>query len=436
MTRPINTFTSIKTRIFLSAFMLLFTCAGTPSISAPPPPANLHGDEAYKEKRGNITVPILYLTDRQLDEKKNYGVKRKYIVDCKHDMYYGTASVVIPDEHHKLSDKLTQKLDWQPENKERRDEVTCNKIASGTPENDKAEFFQRLEAMLDKCGVDRVCIFVHGAEDSFNDSAGDAASLAYSLELPLIMYSWPSNPKATRYFIDGGNNEWSQGHFNLFINDLTEFSKKRKIDVTIVSHSMGNRLVVRAASLLQSSGIVSDAELVSPDIDAETFRHYVMHMENKGATIRLYTSTHDKMLALSQMLHGGYFRLGEGVGTVFGGLSGHQPKKQDGDSSRITSNKSVNGKTYQAAPEHRIGLMERIDFTDIDTGFSGHSIPFDMLASMIKTNKPGPGLLMAKTKPGKGSNLARFMCWWKQLGKVSDTGDNDLCMKVIKTVTP
>lgn len=420
-------------RLLLSSLFLLSTQAGVPAISAAPAKTNLPGDEACKEKHDNVAVPILYLTDRQLDAKKNYNVKRKYTVDCKHDMYYGTASVVVNDEHHKLSEKLTQQLNWHAENKLHRDDVECDKILTGSAEKDKEEFFKRLEGMLDSCGTDRVCIFVHGAEDSFNGAAGDAACLAYSLELPLIMYSWPSNPRSTRYFVDSGNNEWSQGHFNMFINDLSEFSKKRKIDLVLVSHSMGNRLVVRAAPLLQSSRIVNDVELVSPDIDAETFKHYIMGMQIRGGTIRLYSSTHDKMLALSQMLHGGYFRLGEGVGTVFGAVQSQ--KRQDGDS-KVTSSKSAGENGLQPAPEHRHGLMERIDFSEVDSGFTGHSIPFDMLASMIKTNKPGPGLIMAESSPGKGSNLARFMYWRKQLGKVSDTGDNDLCMKIIKTVTP
>ena len=420
-------------RLFLSASFLLAASnfAILPVFSeAATAATKVHGDQAYEEKHGNVTLPILYLTDRTLDDKNNYGAKRRYVVDCKHHMYYGTASVVLADEHHKLSEKLGQQLNWRAENNLHREHVSCDKILTGSPQKDKEEFFKRLEASLDSSGADRVCVFVHGAEDSFNGSAGDAASLAYSLEMPLIMYSWPSNPKASRYFVDGGNNEWSQGHFNMFINDLREFSKKRNIDVVIVSHSMGNRLVVRAAHLLQNSQIVSDVELVSPDIDAETFKHYIMGMENKGATIRLYSSKHDKMLALSQILHGGYFRLGEGVGTVFAAL-GHSQKKQDGDS--IVSSKILSGK---AAPEHQPGLMERIDFTEVDSGFTGHSIPFDMLASMIKTNKPGPGLIMAQSKPGKGSGLARFMFSWKRLGKVNDTGDNDLCMKIIKTVTP
>ena len=431
------TFVNTALRLLLSASCLLSASsfAILPALSDPAPAVtNVHGDQAYKEKHENVTVPILYLTDRTLDDKKNYGAKRRYVVDCKHHMYYGTASVVVADEHHKLSEKLGQQLNWRAGNNLHREHVSCDKILTGSPQKDKEEFLKRLEAALDSSGADKVCVYVHGAEDSFNGSAEDAASLAYSLEMPLIMYSWPSNPKASGYFVDGGNNEWSQGHFNMFINDLSEFSKKRKIDVVIVSHSMGNRLVVRAAHLLQNSRIVSDAELVSPDIDAETFKHYIMGMENKGATIRLYSSTHDKMLALSQMLHGGYFRLGEGVGTVFGAM-GRSQKKQDGDSV-VSSSKVLSEKTFTPAPEHQPGVMERIDFTEVDSGFTGHSIPFDMLASMIKTNKPGPGLLMAHSKPGKGSGLARFLCSWKRLGKVNDTGDNDLCMKIIKTVTP
>lgn len=404
-----------------------------------------------KDKEDLWQVPLLYLTDRNAD-KPYYGSRRKYVIDCKHDMYYGVADVNVADYKKKNDARLTDQLGWKKESQGTVDSVHCEQIDGADPAETKSKFFERLTAMLEKSGDNKLCLFVHGAAEGFDDAALDAAALAYSVEYPLVFYSWPSVPKLLGYDVDGGNNEYSQAHFNTFLRDLLDYRKQHPLELIIVSHSMGNRLVIRAAHLLDRSGLVKDAELVSPDIDAETFKHYVLGMENEHATIRLYTSNRDKMLPLSQMLSGGYYRLGEGVGAVFSGLK----KDSDSTSAPQTATKkdadTSSSKTAAEEPtsmlatdirnvpsgksmsENSRGLAERIDFTAVDEGFRGHTIPFEMLASMIRTDTPGIGLALAPANPGKGSNLARFMRWSHHLGKVDDHGDSDLCKRVVKVL--
>ncbi len=404
-----------------------------------------------------VSVPIFYLTDRE-EDKGSYGSRRKYVIDCKHDPFYGIAKVVVPNTEHKDDAKVFSQLGWEKSTKNAINDVKCDKIDPADHDKARDEFFKRLQAAMDANGSDRVCLFVHGACEGFDDAAEDAATLAYELEYPLILYSWPSVPKTFDYVVDGGNNEWSQAHFNEFIKQLIEYRKEHKLHLILVSHSMGNRLVIRSAHLLAGTGLVKDAELVSPDIDAETFKHYVYGIENQGAILRLYTSTRDKMLALSQMVYGGYYRLGEGVGTVFGSTDKNAKgqKKNAGPaeaspatnvdaaaSSAASANKDAvaDAKSDDAVPvpsgnhlpEHKKGLAERIDFTTIDTGMRGHSIPFEMLASMIHDDVPGKGLKLVPSTPGKGSELARFMSWSHHLGKIDDQGDPDLCKKIVKT---
>lgn len=386
-------------------------------------------DKTAEKELPDVSIPLLYLTDRNLEEgKENYGSKRKYIIDCKHDMYYGTANVLVKNYEHKTDKELFEHLGWKEEKKGDPDIVACDKIDDKDPDKAKADFFKRIESTLAASGSDRLCLFVHGACEGFDDAAQDAAALAYSVEYPVVFYSWPSVPKTLKYVVDGGNNEWSQEHFNMFLNDLLQFRNEHKIHLIIVSHSMGNRLVMRAAHLLERTQLVRDAELVSPDIDAETFKHYILGMENQGAVIRLYTSSQDKMLALSQMVYGGYYRLGEGVGSVFSGLSTGKKPKEEPD--KIISENASSG---DHLPHHKKGMAERIDFTEVDEGFRGHSIPFDMLASMIRNDVPGKGLKLVSATPGKGSSLARFMSWSHKLGKIDDEGDTDLCKKIVKT---
>ncbi len=54
---------------------------------------------------------------------------------------------------------------------------------------------------------------------------------------------------------------------------------------------MGNRLVIRAAHLLNETHVVSDFELSSPDFDLGTCAHYFADLNSGNAKVRLYFFT-------------------------------------------------------------------------------------------------------------------------------------------------
>ncbi len=308
-----------------------------------------------------VTIPVFYLTDRELTGE-TYGAHRRYPSHCEHHMYYGKAMVNARNKKKTNVDESLGALGWKNSEQGPLDTATKDRIDPGDPNTSKKEFFQRLRKALDQSGKDQLCIFVHGAADAFEDCLKDAADLAYYLKQPIVLYSWPSDPKRRGYFIDGCNSEWSQAHFNTFCKDLENFHLEHPLQVTVVSHSMGNRLVIRALPVLYGKGMVKDLELVSPDIDADTCRHYVMDYTQVTARIRLYVSRKDKMLPLAQMLAGGYYRLGEAANPV------------------------------AQTPAVKASLLERIDFTALDTGLTGHSIPFETISNMVQFDKPGDGL--------------------------------------------
>ena len=308
-----------------------------------------------------VTIPIYYLTDREL-LGETYGPHRRYPSHCEHHMYYGTAMVNVPNVKRESADELWGTLGWQASDRRPGKVSSKDRIDPADPDASKIEFFQRLKAALHRSGKPDLCVFVHGAADPFEDCLQDAADLAYCLQRPTVLYSWPSDPKRRGYFIDSSNSEWSQAHFNMFCKDLESFQSGVPLKVTFVSHSMGNRLVIRALPVLYGKGLVADMELISPDIDADTCRHYVMGYSRVHGTIRLYVSKRDKLLRLAQMLAGGYYRLGESADPL------------------------------QKTPAVKADLLERIDFTAIDTGFWGHTIPFQLVANMIHDGVPGKGL--------------------------------------------
>lgn len=325
-----------------------------------------------------VTIPVYYLTDRELTGE-TYGSHRRYPSHCEHHMYYGTAMVNARNTKKINVDDTLSALGWKNTDQAPLDTATKEKVDPSNPDSSKKEFFQRLKKALDQSGKDQLCVFVHGAADAFEDCAKDAADLAYYLKQPIVLYSWPSDPKRRGYFIDGCNSEWSQAHFNTFCKDLENLQLERPLKVTFISHSMGNRLVIRALPVLYGKGLVTDLELISPDIDADTCRHYVMDFTQTKAKakIRLYVSKKDKMLPLAQMLAGGYYRLGEAKDPV------------------------------PETPAVKAELLERIDFTAVDTGLTGHSIPFETVANMVQSDKPGEGLELLPDSSARSSGICK-----------------------------
>jgi esterase/lipase superfamily enzyme len=364
---------------------------------------NLPSFAKAKQANGFVSIPVLYVTDRQM-EGETFGSHRRYPGHCAHEMYYGTANVVVPNQENQKEGETFQHLGWKLSDHKPLKIATKEKIDPADYAAAKKEFFQRVTKALDRSGSNELCVYVHGACDAFEDCAQDAATMAYYLKKPTILYSWPSNPKWRSYFIDGVNSEWSQGHFDTFCRDLLAFQKEHPVQVTMVSHSMGNRLVIRALPVLYGKGLVNNWELVSPDIDAATTRHYVMGYEEGKSPIRLYVSNKDKMLPLAQLVSGGYYRLGEAANQA-----------------------SLPPDWKSATP----ALVERIDFTAIDTGITGHSIPCALIANIIKDNKPGDNLELVPETEVRANRLIR---WANRSQKLSDTTGvpPEYCKRVVK----
>ncbi len=352
-----------------------------------------------------VQVPVLYLTDRQI-LGDTYGPRRRYPFHCQHHMYYGTASVIVANHHHMTQQQLDAlHLGWKGVDTKPLKISTKDRIDPSDPPASKTAFLDRIKTSLDQSGQQDLCVYVHGAEDAFEDSMQDAAELEYSMQLPLVMYSWPSDPKMRGYFIDGSNNEWSQGHFDTFCKDLIAFRAQHPCKVILISHSMGNRLVIRSIPVNFGTGLLKQCELVSPDMDADTCRHYAMGFSEGPAKIRLFVSNKDKMLPISQMLAGGYYRLGEAANPV------SIPEEW-----KATVN-----------PD----LIERIDFTAVDKGFRGHSIPFDLVANIARNNTAGPGLKLVPESEVRASRLVKFADKSDKLSPVNSGLPEQFCKRVL-----
>jgi esterase/lipase superfamily enzyme len=351
-------------------------------------------------KSNYLTIPVNYVTDRELTGE-TFGPHRRYPTDCQHHMYYGTAYVEVANVENKNNAELFKALNWKVSEHKPAKISAKDRIDPSNPDESKKLFMDCLKKELDQSGKSELCLFVHGAADGFEDCTQDAAQLAYSLQKPIVLYSWPSDPRRRGYFIDSNDVEWSQGHFDQFLKDLMVLKSEHPLEVISVSHSMGNRLVVRALPVVYGKGLVKDWEIVSPDMDADTCRHYILGLTQLNSRLRLYVSNKDKMLPLAQILSGGYYRLGEAANPTY------------------------------AKPNANTKLFERIDFTDVDTGLTGHSIPFELISNMVATDKPGPDLEMVDESSVHGNRLSRFAGRSEKFSHTST--ESSFTKKVIRT---
>jgi hypothetical protein len=241
------------------------------------------------------------------------------------------------------------------------------------------------------------------------------------MKRPVILYSWPSAPKLFDYFVDNNNSEWSQGHFRRFIKHLEDFKETHPLQVVFVAHSMGNRFLLRAVHELFRKNIAVDLELVSADIDLDTCRHYLLgfHRVDNKAPIRFYVSNKDRMLKLSQRVFGGYDRLGENVEHKLGPSRAVQQIiiRKDKDMRKALENEVEDSdddeKSNNARAQNELldpEVFEVVDFTALDQGFTGHSMPYQLIADMVNGKQSvGIKVVTDETKTFYGKKALRVL---------------------------
>jgi hypothetical protein len=101
------------------------------------------------------------------------------------------------------------------------------------------------------------------------------------------------------------------------------------------------------------------------------------------------------------MINGGYYRLGEAANPAW------ERRRQD-----------------------KAEFLERIDFTLLDKGWYGHSLPFELVADMVRSDKPGQGFALVPETSVHANGFARFAGRSEHLGPISS--EADFCSRLIK----
>lgn len=249
----------------------------------------------------------------------------------------------------------------------------CNLSAIKPVKIKRDDFYRDLHAQEERSGNKEIAVFVHGYNSSIKDAIDCGIKLSHALACPVVVFDWCSLHKLFGYTIDECNIEWSLKHFQLLMQGLEkEFDAE---NITMVSHSMGNRVVYwylqsRYDKNQQKPELFREIVLTSPDVDRGTFKNYFFKVAGNAKRVRIYVSAHDKPLRLSKFVHS-YSRLGDG-------------RDEDGQTIRWEFPGTIPG-------------TETINFTLLDKRtWLGHSIQFDLIANMHKTDSPGSGLDLKK----------------------------------------
>ncbi len=339
-----------------------------------------HSGAAAKEESGRILIPVFFITDRNREPKHDkceytkFGRLRQYIGRCNHDPHMGVAYAAIDNTRGKAIDAKLTDLGWKHGHAHKEGTSTVNLIDGCTYEEAKDKFYEDVYGKSQLSPDHEILVFAPGYMSTFESGLQEAARFAYYSERPVILYSWPSMGKFRDYTADEASIEWSQEHYNDMIQELMDLGKRpSNVQVRLLAHSMGSRLVVRAAPLTKGNPTFAEISVVCPDIDDGLVKHYMSKcvLNDGRAMVRLYMSRRDRMLKFSQLVHGGYQRFGE-----------------DKDITPPSPYKPASSECSATLSADALKRFQTIDFTEMDEGTLGHKIPVALICSMSRTGKP------------------------------------------------
>ena len=169
---------------------------------------------------------------------------------------------------------------------------------------------------------DRVAVYVHGYNEAFEQSCGDAALLQkrLGLEYRLLLFSWPAQGKLAGYLPDVGDIDWSVEALSDLVLTLADRFGSQNVD--LIGHSLGAKAVVDAVGDIAQggAGVLGRVMLVAPDLDVDVFLRKARELRERASVVTVYVSAQDRALKASRHMRDEP-RVGEG-GRVIADLDG------------------------------------------------------------------------------------------------------------------
>lgn len=382
-------------------FILLLIVLGALVITAQPRAMSADGIPSAPINKQwtppSAVVPVYFVTDRHSENangKRQFTPKRHFHSQCD----YGVSRVALSwsAESPEIKGPLWL-MGWRPSSeqigKSKSESPPIAKSRTNELVADKNMFFTQLKAAMDLSPGKQVILFVHGYNNSFESAIETAAELEYYFQSPVVAFSWPSQHATDKYTFDECNSEWSLRDFRTLLTDLD--SRIGASNVVIVGHSMGNRLLLWGLVARADRARVTDQDaspphykaivFSSPDVDSGTMRNWAWLVERNSDAKWLFVSHKDIPLRLSRGVHGN--KRAGGIGKL--------PMVADVD---LAWNE----------PDVLFGI-QTLDFTNVDQGFMGHSVPYQQICSAVRSGQPAPGY--------SWENMAHGKSKWREIRK-------------------
>jgi esterase/lipase superfamily enzyme len=268
-----------------------------------PGPADLSAP--FKQNQGFATVRVFYGTNRAPSGEAKPAL---YYGKGRGDLQYGYLDVTIPQLHKEAE------LETQPRWAEyifdagalRSRFVLLDKVVP-LP---KSDFVRELQQQIRLAHSKDVFVFVHGFNNTFEDSARRAAQLVYDLDFDgtPVLYSWPSAGSPTAYTTDEASVDISGRKLADFLDTVITESGAQRLHV--LAHSMGSRALIAALQTYLAkrdpqnrNRIFGQIVFTAPDVDRDFFMDAIAALETAADRITLYASENDYALRTSQFVH-------------------------------------------------------------------------------------------------------------------------------------
>lgn len=202
-------------------------------------------------------------------------------------------------------------------------------------------FFTKLQGLVDQSRQRDVLVFVHGFNVSYEQAVLRATQVAADMPFngAIVVYAWPSQGGVDNYERDGEVIDESRMAFVHFLTQLGE-RLPASVDINVLVHSMGNRLVTRSVWYLPDTFTdpprFREMVFCAPDVSVDEFKRNARRVVDVCERATLYKNCNDAALIASK-----WRNLEERAGEAF------QPILMDG--------------------------LDTIETTVVDTSLLGHS---------------------------------------------------------------
>ncbi|MGO8974438.1 MAG: alpha/beta hydrolase [Steroidobacteraceae bacterium] len=262
----------------------------------------------YGLKNGFASVRVFYGTNRTPTGNEKPALRYG---KASGPLQYGYLDVTIP-QTHKFAELETPKQWSEYTLSVRKTDLRSQFVLLDAVQPlAKDDFVRELQQEIKSSPSKDVFIFVHGYNNSFEDTARRAAQLAYDLDFDgtPMMYSWPSQASLTGYAADESMIEVSGQRMAEFLRTVAAQTGGARIHV--IAHSMGNRVLLAALkgylpTLAQDKHPLPFGQLVftAPDVDRKVFMATFPSLRGVAERLTLYASDSDVALRMSRYYHG------------------------------------------------------------------------------------------------------------------------------------